>query len=417
MKNHVLFAIMSLVALIYSCNKDHINKNDSNIQAIDVLNNNSGFETVYDSALVKEERTGLPNYLEMGDYTIEGNDKLNFQFHVIQPTTLQIDPFYTYFRKSHNISTRKSLTLPYNIGSFPSASLDFNRPKYQYLPYSNIQSSTQLSGGNGFLRVLLVKNDVNLEFSSSAFLGVFDLGYRHFMYNSFSFSGLGNAHGAFTKLNSGSPLSIGATYTMFYAPVVVPNATSVLDVHLGNNNAENYYALAMNTDSVFVVKYNYSTFGTEIVDPTYTTIKINKIKQKSPITVPNTLTFRHYSVDGNKIAFGVYNSVESTVNTYTYDYTSNILSQNLSNVQIELNGGSILLLDMDEQGNVYFLGQNGGAVYMVSQSNSPQLVGNDNFLKIGKVSKLKYLNGKVYLAIIADQSEKGVHQLSIVRQK
>lgn len=81
------------------------------------------------------------------------------------------------------------------------------------------------------------------------------------------------------------------------------------------------------------------------------------------------------------------------------------------------------LFDLDEGGNLYYAGyagngsnENGVSVYKISGNGATTLVGVDNFLKFGTVAKLKYLYGKLYLAVIGTKTAT-VHQLSFIRQK
>jgi hypothetical protein len=135
-------------------------------------------------------------------------------------------------------------------------------------------------------------------------------------------------------------------------------------------------------------------------------------------------SLRQYAPDGKSMSFALIDRISNTANTYTYNFENNTLQQILSNATLDYFGtGSDLALD--ENGIVYYSGYaangsntNGVSVYKKTNAAQSQLVGSDDFLVSGKIVKLKCLNGKVYMAVTADQTdpEAKIHQISIIRQ-
>ena len=112
----------------------------------------------------------------------------------------------------------------------------------------------------------------------------------------------------------------------------------------------------------------------------------------------------------------------NNISTYIYNFSSNILTQNLNQVTLNYSGiGSDI--DLDENGDVYYSGYAGNgsntsgvSIYKKTNSGSPSLVGNDNILKYGTVVKLRVLIGKVYLAVTGKQTGKEVYQISMIKE-
>lgn len=122
----------------------------------------------------------------------------------------------------------------------------------------------------------------------------------------------------------------------------------------------------------------------------------------------NYQTQRHYSADGNKLAMLVRDDNNQHCWTYTYDHTTETLTAVVANAALPYSGeGSDI--DMDDDGNIYYTGVSGNgngagvSVYKRTPSGAT-VVGTDDFLKFGTVSKLHYLNGKVHMVITGSVS-------------
>ncbi len=157
-------------------------------------------------------------------------------------------------------------------------------------------------------------------------------------------------------------------------------------------------------DSVIAYKFQYSDTSNGIVT------RYAKTGQLTPTGYGNVIytTQRHYSAGGKKLVMMVRDDDNKKYWTYTYNHTTETLAAVLSNVDLPYSGeGSDL--DMDDDGNVYYTGVSGNgsgagvSIYKRSPSGAT-LVGSDDFLKFGTVSKLHYLNGKVHMVVTGSVS-------------
>lgn len=99
-----------------------------------------------------------------------------------------------------------------------------------------------------------------------------------------------------------------------------------------------------------------------------------------------------------------------------------MLSKGVENVSLDYaTVGSDV--DTDEFGNIYYSGiaanganTNGVSIYKKDASANTSLVGADNFLKFGTITRLKFLLGKVYLVVGGTISGSSFKQLSFIKQ-
>ncbi len=419
-KQIISFAILTL-AFIMSCKKETL-KTDGDISAINVLNNGSQFEIVYDTAHAKMQfSNGVYGRMGVGDFTVSGNN-LNLYYYTTVPTQGVESKFY--FRHSSNLVTKKVLAQPVNAGTFGTTDVGAT---YVYFPYTNILTAINKGGGNGYLRYFNVSNDVEMYFeSSNNSLGTEDIAKRHFVCNPGLYPGWGFIYGTFSNWKTNSPFGVGAKFNMFYAPPATIQAGSYAglnDVYRDASDKEHFLSFLIGTDSLYAIEYNYTDYGNSTTNPIYTTKTLAKLKitQTFPLT---GLRLRHYSFDGKKISFGLQNLQTPMINTFTYNYETNDFTQNLSNAKLDY-ADTDSDIDLDDDGNVYYTGYasngsntNGVSIYKKSFSSAASIVGSDNFLKSGTINKLKYLEGRVYLVVISDQTgTPPVHQISVLRQK
>lgn len=421
----LIFCITFSVLTLFSCKeKDVVNPDNNNNGALNVLNDKSTFETIYDTAHVKKEFSGgLLGRMGIEDFTVSGN-VLNLYYYTTVPT--QQSESVEYFRTLFNMLTKQHTPMPAKAGAFgvlPPTS--FGKPKFVYFPYSNILTCLQVGGGNGFLRYFHVNNDVNMVFeTTNNALGSEDIARKHFVCNPSMAPGSGVSYGTFSSWLTNTPFGVGAKFQMFFAPPATSHIVGLNDVYKDASDNEHFLSFLCGTDSLFVEKYTYTHYGSSTVNPTYTTTKIAKLKHTQPITNIGYTRIRHYSTDGKKIAFGFVDMQTLKIYTYTYNYETNTLTQNLANATLDY-ASTDSDIDLDDDANVYYSGyasngsnKNGVSIYKKSLTNPATVVGNDNFLKSGSVEKLKFINGKIYVVVIANQTgTTPIHQISVVKQK
>ena len=116
------------------------------IVAVDVLNTNSGFTSVFDSAY---SLGGVNNQNSIGinDFTLETNNNFNFAYYTEIAT--QQSPFRTNFRYTKNLSSNQFISLPLGANQFPiNLNMSYDKVDYQFFPYgvSNFEWTEKLSG-------------------------------------------------------------------------------------------------------------------------------------------------------------------------------------------------------------------------------------------------------------------------------
>lgn len=383
------------------------------IVALDVLNSNSGFTTVFDSAYALG---GVNNQNSIGiyDFTLESNLNLNLAYYTEIAT--QQSPLRTFYRYTKNIGSNQFVSLPSGAGQFPiNTNIFYDKVEHQFFPYSNVYANYQYKFGS--TNSVVYNGDINASVSSPNPIGEPDFCFRNPVNNS------GVAFGYFSTLTSGSITSIGSTFAL--RPTGIGSQANINhykaclhDVYTTSGGTKKYYAIGVTVDSVNVYQINYLTVGNFIDYSVYTTTLVNSL----PTTIANySTTKRHYSADGNTLSF-MLTDATNKISTYIYNFASNTLTQNLNQVTLEYSGtGSDI--DLDENGNVFYTGYasngtntSGVSIYKKSNSGTPTLVGNDNLLKSGTVVKLRVLMGKVYIAVTAKQSGKEVYQISIIKE-
>lgn len=381
------------------------------IGALSVLNANSGYKTLYDSAF---SLGGLYNDNRMGlnDFTLVDGNKLHLAYHTRIAT--QQSPFYTNYQVVVDINTAQEL---------PPASGQSNltglKDLGKFFPYSDILVSIKSGDGSfGINNSIQFGQDISAGVSTPNPPGTGDLGFRYPVCNS------GAGFGYFSKLTSGSTVQRGASFTMFNGAI---GSQAKLTYYKGgclhevytDGSTTNYIAIGVAADTVKVFRVDYTSFGTPTTYPVYAEKLINSMP--TMVSEYGTLS-RHYSNDGKTLSFLLKETPSNKISTYSYNFETNTLTQHLKQVTLEYSGTESDI-DLDENGNVYYTGTAGNgsntagvSVYKKSSSGAPSLVGSDNILVSGTVVGLKVLNGKVYCAVTAKQSGKEVYQISIIKQ-
>lgn len=419
---HTLLITLGFTLFLNSCELDNTKPKteptSNEPYALNVLNDNSGFQTFYDSAYsISKNSGGGSGTIGLNDFSIEINNRINMNYYTTTPT--QQSTLNKQYRFSINLNNNQFIEQEANAGQYPlNPNIFYDKVVHQYLPYSNILGiiATKYSSGFGSNNGIEYFGDVTGGISSPNPIGIGDFGFRYAVSNS------GTGFGYFSFSNP-TVVKSGAQYVMFKGAI---GKQSNLDLYRGGclhevysgNTISEFYTIGLKSDSVIVYKFEYTDFGVG-GNPIYTTKQINAL----PTSILNTGSLkRHYSVDGKIMAFMFTDLSTNKVNTYVYNFSTNTLTQNLNQVTLEYaSTGSDI--DIDENGNVYYTGyasngsnMNGVSVYKKSNSSSAELVGNDNILKSGTVVGLKHYFGKVYLAVTANQVGGNVHQISFIKQ-
>ncbi len=379
-------------------------------KAADVLNANSGYSSVYDYIKNVQGVNNLMGSLNLADFTVDNNNTLHF----VRNSGQQLQQSYqiTNQRVSVNLSTKDEVPQPAYTSSF-KAILDAaatTEVKAVYKPYSNYASVFQsytscvgdisASGGNS-----------NYNFASQDF---------DFFYPQFNLGKVDNASplSQLTYIFAGlqnppSDLFNGCTAQTYSFTNPSPN-----QVILGGmfdwkrtTAAVKVHAFLLRNDSMLVYNCNTATIQ-----------KITAVPV-SGLSPNNTVNFfRSYNSVGSVVGLVFKESGSNKYWTFSYNFSTQVLTKGLDNSSLEYSAtGSDV--DADEFGNLYYSGiagngsnTNGVSIYKKDVSGSSSLVGADNFLKFGTITKLKCLAGKVYLVVAGTISNTYYKQLTFLKQ-
>lgn len=419
----LIIACCGGLVILASCKKENTgqDKLSTAYDAVNVLRDDSGFEQIWDTTM----NLGLPtSSFGVKDLTVDARNRMHFVF---------MESGGTYFRRSWDLVNKKMLLQHpdaakeidiigmFNIGNY-------NRDVEQYKPYTNYYVAvfqTERSSF-GFSRIYL-KGDVGISAEPSYGMGVAELGYENVVV-----TGEGGAHmyiginkkdnEDFNYLNKGTTIEVAKPFSdsekLYY--FLCDARTHGKSLYIGYNKT-GLKAIEFDRDINGPVRTGEVTATltwSPYVEWKMTTVEYPEQKFKS--------AFRHYSTDGTKLSFAVMNFNTYKFTTFTYNFKTKEFKKVLDDVSLSYgrSGSSEYLFDLDEEGNLYYAGyagngnnENGVSIYKISTSGATSLVGKDDFLKFGRVAKLKYLYGKLYLAVTGKKTGTEVSQLSFIRQK
>ncbi len=400
---HTLLITLGFTLFLNSCELDDTKPKTTETPkpfvpyALDVLNENSGYTIIYDSAYsINKLNTGVKGKIGLEDFTIDNSDILNATYYTSTPT--QQDEFFSYHRINYHISS--SSLLSYTTDGLGG----------KYFPYSDfLVKITTGGGGFGNPNWVQFKGDITASVSTVNYTGTPDLGFRAPVCNSVEGFGYFGKHDPSTQIQKGSSFAMlkGGVYQTF---PLKPQ----INFHEVYN--KEYYGIGYKKDTLLAYKINVDSNKSVLIQ-----------KFLAPISqiYGGMETLRHYSDDGKKLAimlkgYGLDNIIRYS--TFTFNFETQVFTKNINEMLLPYSGTGTDI-DLDEFGNIYYTGfagngsnTNGVSVYKLTSSGSATLVGNDNILKSGEIVGLKYINNKIYLAVTANQVGGNVHQISFIKQ-
>jgi hypothetical protein len=438
--NHLLSIILTGLFIFSSCETDvtppdDVDNTTDPLAVINLLHDGAAWETVYDSMMLVPSLVGRENSSTAGisDFTVDTKNRLNIVFwHAWQS---QQSVLYTSFRKSINLTTMKPADLGLTSAAMflYSKPIDKNPPYFEYgvsyytlmleayKPYTNFYVDGFQHYKNGMKNYLMKVQAANEESGVNDFReyqsGDFDMAFRNPTVN------LGN-RGIFTfgaNMENESSNYVGTIHQHYLYMESAATHGGLTEPRTDGTGV----AIEFRADELEATTLE-TGFGTH----PNTNIKwmINRTSvAKLPLTNPLELpikTHRHYSVDGNILAFYIYEEKKDKYSTFVYNFSTKQLTKILDNVSIAYGNKEASDVDLDEAGNLYYTGyakngsdKTGTSVYKISAGGASSLVGSDGFLKYGTPVKLKYLHGKVYLGVVGTRPETGYRQITVLRQK
>jgi hypothetical protein len=436
-------------ALFSSCKKDGGADSDAEWKEayapVNVLSDNSQFEHIWDTTAFAQTFGSFG----FSDMTIQDGHLLNFAYVNDLMRNVGSPSFTSNSRRTLDLNTMEMVSQPqYAKIDLPryvqQSSSGYGQKLYinSYRPYTNefitligVKSSTYDH------TVIFLYGDVSYTgigtngnyYLSNVYDNHFELGYRdisvhRWYYNILHLRGLNpnpKPH-FYTVLN----LSLG-----YFVEKIGP-----YEFDNGNTNGNNLrplyseaqngkctlFATTRKDNKLVVAEYDDKLLpsGGTYEDPTPATFitSVSYIPYY-PTETSVAKTYRTYSKDGKQMGLAIYHDNTKQFYTFTYNFESKVLTKVLDGAGFTYGDALQSDFDLDENGNIYYAGyagngsnQQGISIYKISLSGTT-LVGNDNFLKFGEVVKLKYLLGKIYLAVQGRKTGTQVQQLSVIRQK
>jgi len=425
MKKYLIMAAGLACLLSESCKKDEPtpaggNNTGSTPEAVTVLKDGSGFSQST-NVMVKltEMNSGSVGKLGLYDFNIDNANQLNLAYY--DEWQSQQDKIKTGYRKAFDFSSKKEIKVS-NETENPLSRQNYVTGALAFMPYTAKFVSFSYSdwGSRGYSQGFF-GGDISADLPMApTWQGNYSGGIAY--YNVYAEQKLnGGKHYLLVNLLASSTvLSMYEYLTPAMPPLgsVRPDKPVLANFpeprHLDGQGKS--VVISVRADSVLAYKINNVMSPAKIYTLTGGLISTGFNKDL-------TYTFqRHYSADGRKMSMLVCEPVSKKYWTYTYDFTADVLTQVLDAADLPYAGdGSDI--DMDEAGNVYYSGvagngsnTNGVSIYKRSRSGV-NLVGADNFLKFGEIVKLRYINGKVHLAVTGNVSGvKAWAQLSVISQ-
>lgn len=416
-----LFIVPLLLTFFQACEpKEVIPTPDPIIDSnnpVNVLNDNSGYRAVYN--LVKDVAGiggSIPGGLDLEDFTIENNRTL----HIAYSSGFQSQQDYlkSYFRENIDLSTLVTIPLPNYAFETYFKPQDYSVTSPFFRPYKNILTYNALivntTAGNSSYQSSF-RGDVNVTIPRTYnYPGKPDMGYKFPNYNWGPISKGGYAYGYFC---TGVPepdhlFSVSNPYLVNFNNTTGFNYLSSL-FETRFSGGFNYYAFMLRNEALEVRK----------VDPTLNTNSIyTQLDFPSIPANSNFIEERFYTPDGNTLAILYKDTAANKHWTFTFNFTTNTLAKGLMGTTLEYAAaGSDITLD--EFGNIYYSGKagngsnpNGVSIYKKDVSGSTSLIGSDNFLKYGTITKLKTLYGKTYIGIVGSVTNSSKKQITIIEQ-
>ncbi len=399
-RNKVSISLMMATAIILlqSCvKKEEVPENSaaSSTIADNILNTNAGFDSVYNYTknFVNFETGGL------ADMTLESNGNLNIAFYTSQPSQQQ--PLFSSIRVTKNINTNQMVPLPKdaaaNLGLHPGVT--YNGNEFQsfakFRPYTNYFVKAE-----GYATSSAGNRKIGYNFSGDY------VGSIPSAYDQTGTGGTPNMTFIFPSI-SNSVYGRGVFVLGIANPNYLFKVLSIYDYEHTYENGLRHVQLepryiAGETRVFELKKDSFKVYNYDIAKAERTLILSEKRSMKS-LAYPTTLT-TNYSLDGKIMGFLYFDETTKSYWSYSYNFTTNKLTQVLVDQKLDYIGTNSDL-DLDEYGNVYYSGIAGngsnttGVSIYKKTSGGTSVVGSDNFLRTGEIIGLRYLLGKVYLAV------------------
>jgi len=422
MKNSVLFLLCFMA--FSACKKQTEEPETANPnpdEVVNVLKDNSGFDTVFNVVKGLSSATFAPPSIQIADFSVETNNNFNIVYYTEAPSQQSV--LANYFRFSKNLTTQAVIPLPPyadNLQTLSPAQIandGLGLGLQQFKPYSNYFTYvvSRSSASINFKNSIEFKGDISCPISTFNPIGVADMGYYYPVSNIGGTQNVDNAFGYFTL---GTPNASYLTKVCNSYSIVFLNKSgyriirSLIEPRQLAQGASMVFTIR--PDSVVASEFNYTTS----VLSTVTRLKLESVPLSGSFQ-----TLRHYSADGKIMGIMLKDETLNKYWTFSYNFTTKVLAKGLENATLEYSADGTDL-DLDEFGNIYYSGyaangsnKAGVSIYKKAIDAQTTRIGADDFLKFGTIIQLKVLMGKVYFALNGKKTGFEKYQLSVLKQK
>lgn len=439
MKIHQLLPLLFLSFI--SCIQDDEDKIEAPAEnaydPVNVLRDNADFEHVWDTTMFMQTfgRYG------MSDMTIENDHLLHFVF--IENSIGGVNGYESFHRRSVDLNTKKVIPLPQGAKQYPdlknfiSANGEMRQKLHvhAFRPYTNFYYMALMtysgSQGGTYIHVSGDASYIGLGgVVGRTHLGSFEnydleLGYRNmsiYHYPNMVYSFVGINPNPNPYLLTGLRLLWGGFATI--GPHTFNNGDNFRPLYSETEMGKSTLFATTKDNKLIVAEYMPTDLPEQsFVETPATLVASVPYTPYYPNFTGTAKTYRHYSKDGKQMGLFVYHPDSQKYYSFTYNFQTKSLQKVLDGVSLTYGNETGSDVAFDEQGNLYYTGyanngnnKEGISIYKISSSGHT-LVGTDNFLKFGEVVKLKYLLGKIYIAVQGRKTGTQVQQLSILKQK
>jgi hypothetical protein len=376
----------------------------------------SGFRQVFAANEETRGVGGAQGFIEVPDFTLEGT-RLHLMYRGV--LRLQQGAIGEFRRRTVDVSSGAVLPQPAGADTvladyaLPNSNWEYGPARY--LPYRNYFTFSRINPF-GFTPSLYFGGDLKFSYAYPAAVTP-DLGFRYPVSNIVNQPHTDNGTGSFGFATLAPSYQFSAySNTLVEFQNLSRNHTPLMLVESFRNSlSDSVYVIAFRQDSIVAYTISTGSNGRRNLPR-----QIAGIRNHDNVPVFNGRnSLRHYDVTGNQLSVAVFS--QTGVYTFTYNFQTNALRLGLNNVDVGTPSALAGLADLDEAGNFYYAtsGVGGGAATVYSQpvTGARAQIGPNSLLRYGQLVRLKYLNGKIFLAAYGVPAGANQTRLSVLQQQ
>jgi hypothetical protein len=395
-----------------SCSSDSDGGGTAPSTEVPILAAGSGFREVFAANEDTRGVAGRQGVIEVPDFTLEGT-RLHLVYRGVQQ--LQQGARGEFRRRTVDVATGALVPQPAGadtvladyVATNSTASWEYGPARY--LPYRNFFTFSR-SASIGTTASLYFGGDIKYSVAYPAAMTP-DLGFRFPVSNIVNQPHTDNGLGAFGFAPVSPSYQFSAhTNTLVEFQNLSRNHTPVMLVEsFRTSGTDSVYVIAFRQDSIVAYTMSTGSNGRRNVPR-----RVAGIRNHDNVPVfDGRRSLRHYDVTGNQLSVAVFNGTAAY--TFTFNFLTGEFRLGLNNVDLGASVGVNGVVDLDEAGAVYYA--SGTTVYRQPVTGPRAQIGPANLLRYGEFVRLKYLNGKVYLAAFGLPPGANQTRVTVVQQQ